>query len=242
MLSSKFLVHWTGKNFETFDDDNIRRDQYAARLKNWYQDGLFAKRADAELIFRLPEPGHVNKFKMKRLVRICLTEIRLSQAKDHSDRYGKLGIGFAREFIASKGGRPVIYTPWEAKVRLMEESAWRAWQKSATNGEIRESLNWLFAFFKVMSNGEPEGSPLYEDYYEEMEWRLVYGESLDGSGTFMHGTEPETFRMKFEPGDVQVIVFPDGEVMRKTLNDNDMKKFFALHQPNLLLLEDCRDF
>ncbi len=45
--------------------------------------------ADAELIFRLPEPGHVNKFKMKRLVRICLTEIRLSQAKDHSDRYGE---------------------------------------------------------------------------------------------------------------------------------------------------------
>ena len=28
MLSSKFLVHWTGKDFETFDDDNIRRDQY----------------------------------------------------------------------------------------------------------------------------------------------------------------------------------------------------------------------
>src|SRR6266542_6844878 len=96
--------------------------------------------ADAELIFRLPEPGLVNKFKMKRLIRICLTEIRLSQAKDHSDRYGKLGIGFTREFIANKGGRPVMYTPWEAKVRLMEESAWRVWQNSAGNDEIREPL------------------------------------------------------------------------------------------------------
>jgi len=243
MPSSRFLVHWTGqKDFEKLREDNLKWDKYAARLKDWYQIGLFAKTADAELIFRLPEPGLVNKFKMKRLIRICLTEIRLSQAKDHSDRYGKLGIGFTREFIANKGGRPVMYTPWEAKVRLMEESAWRVWQNSAGNDEIREPLTWLLAFFKVMSNGKPEDSRGYEDYYEEMEWRLVFGESLDHSGTFTPTADPDTYRVTFEPNDVTVIVFPHEEVLQRTLNDSDMKRFFAAHQPDLVLLKDCKHF
>jgi len=88
----------------------------------------------------------------------------------------------------------------------MEENAWRVWQRAAGNDEVREPLTWLLAFFKVMSNG-PENSRGYEDYYEEMEWRLVYGESLDRSGTFSQGTEPDTYRMKFEPGDFTLIVF-----------------------------------
>ena len=35
-------------------------------------------------------------------------------AQTHAERYGKLGIGFTRDFILNKGGRPVIYIPHTA--------------------------------------------------------------------------------------------------------------------------------
>jgi hypothetical protein len=100
-IHSKILVHWTGKK------DNgsayIKDQEYVERLKNYYKNGLFAKRTSEDSI---------RKWKIKNLVRICFTEIRLSQVQTHAKRYGKLGIGFSRDFIMNKGGRPVIYIPF----------------------------------------------------------------------------------------------------------------------------------
>lgn len=43
-------------------------------------------------------------------------------------------------------------------------------------------------------------------------WRLVYGESLDTSGTFTtDDNAPYTHRVQFQPKDVKVLVFPDEE-------------------------------
>lgn len=235
-MRSKFLVHWTGKqDFEPLVEAE-KREKYAARLKDWYQNGLFARDVN-ELILRLPGAGEVDKIKMKHLARICFTEIRLSQAQRHSERYGKLGIGFSRDFIANKGGRPVFYNPWEAKSRWVEQNLWLAHQQG--NHQIQELLTGPLAYFKPMSNGLPEDAEDYEDYYEEMEWRLVYGGPLDDTGTFLPGAEPDTFRVKFDPSDVSLIVFPDGEVMRKTIDDTEMKRFFVEHQPDLITLEHC---
>ncbi|HXM35628.1 MAG TPA: abortive infection system antitoxin AbiGi family protein [Pyrinomonadaceae bacterium] len=232
-MRSKFLVHWTGKDLEPLAEAE-RSEKYAARLKDWYQNGLFARSVN-ELILRLPKPGQVDKIKMKNLARICFTEIRLSQAESHSGRYGKLGIGFTRDFIANKGGRPVFYNPWEAKSRWVEQNMWLAHERG--NDEIKELLDGPLAYFKLMSNAD--GS---EDYYEEMEWRLVHGGIFNDTGTFTAGAEPDTYRVKFEASDVSLIVVPDREVMLRILDDNDMKQVFAAHQPDLILLQDCIHF
>ena len=169
--------------------------------------------------------------------------MRLSEADEHSKRYGRLGIGFTSDLIANKGGRPVIYLPWEAKARLLEEGIFRAWEKAKSGGnpDLEQLLGWIVAFCKPMS--ERPGSSSYVNNYEEMEWRIVHGGRLDTSGTFTADSfVPEAYRMKFDPVDVALIVFPDQDVMRRTLNDSDMKSFFAVHQPNLLLLDDCRYF
>src|SRR4030095_9224196 len=148
-MRSKFLVHWTGQvDFEPLVEAE-RREKYTQRLKDWYQNGLFARNVN-ELILRLPKPGQVDKIKMKHLARVCFTEIRLSQAARHSERYGKLGIGFTRDFIANKGGRPVFYNPWEAKSRWVEQNLWLAHQHG--NHEIQELLTGPLAYFKLMSN------------------------------------------------------------------------------------------
>jgi hypothetical protein len=112
---------------------------------------------------------------------------------------------------------------------------------SKNDADVRKRLKWILAFCKQMSNGKPQDSEEYLDYYEEMEWRLVMGESLDRSKAF---TNPKRgiHRVPFDPVDVQLIVFPNDEVKRLTLDDVEMKPFFAGHQPNLINLEDCSHF
>lgn len=237
-VHSKFLFHWIGQDLveeetkKLITPDALAKE-YARRLKDDYQNGLFT--------IRKKEPKVLPKVSIDHLVRICFTEIRLGQAKTHADRYGKLGIGFTRDFVVKKGGRRVIYVPWESDSGLLEESIKSVWKKSKGNEEIHKPAKWLFAFCKPMSNAEAEDSKEYINYYEEMEWRMVYGEGSDRSGAF---TNPKRYehRVRFDPADVKVIVFPDERVKQRILDDADMKKFFSKHQPNLVTLEDCPHF
>jgi len=238
MPNSKFLVHWTGndlikrKHAENHLEDWLV-NEYANRLKNDYQEGLYTERKKEKEVL----PG----IAISNLVRICFSEIRLSESGTHAACYGELGIGFTRDFIAKKGGRRVVYVPYETEEGLLEQSIKVAWKKSKGNAELQKRLKWVLAFCKPMSNGMPEDSAEYRDYYEEMEWRLVYGESLDSSKAF---TNPKRgiHRVRFEPGNVKLIIFPNDNVRQQTLNDNDMKQFFAIHQPDLILLENCNHF
>lgn len=239
-VHSKFLVHWIGQDLVEEETKKLTTPdalakEYARRLKDDYQNGLFT--------IRKKEPKVLPKISIDHLVRICFTEIRLGQAKTHADRYGKLGIGFTRDFVIKKGGRRVIYVPFEPNSGLLEKSITSVWKKSRGKQyeEIHKAAKWLFAFCKPMSNGEAEGSNEYINYYEEMEWRLVYGENSDRSGAW---TIPKRYehRVKFDPGDVKVIVFPNDRVKQLTLEDADMKTFFRNQQPNLVMLEDCPHF
>lgn len=221
-IHSTILVHWTGKKDIELEPEDVRRKRYLERLLDYYQNGLFAKRVTEETL---------RKRKIKNFVRICFTEIRLSQAKLHADRYGKLGIGFARDFILDKGGRPVIYVPYRSMPgsRLLEESI------------EKMSNKWLEAHVKRMSNGKSEDSNDYEDYYEEMEWRLVYDESSDNKH-FTDGHERGVHRLRFKSKDVRVIIFPDESMKRMSLEDEKLKKYLSEHMPIMAALDACGDF
>ena len=153
MPISKFLIHWTGRDLvkrqsaENLPEDWLVRE-YAKRLKDNYQNGLFTERKKEKDVLR--------GLAIDSLVRLCFTEIRLSQAQIHAKRYGGLGIGFSRDFVAARGGRRVLYVPNEPEGGLLERSIKDAWKKSEGNAEIRKHLKWVFAFCKPMSNGKPE--------------------------------------------------------------------------------------
>ena len=123
----------------------------------------------------------------------------------------------------------------------MEESISSVWKKSKGSDEIHKAAKWLLAFCKPMSNGEIEGSKKYINYYDEMEWRLVYGENSDRSRAWTNPRRGE-HRVRFDASDVKVIVFPNDRVKQLTLDDADMKNFFRTHQPNLVMLKDCAHF
>lgn len=224
-IHSKFLVHWTGKDIE--DCPVTEKSQlYVERLKDDLEKGLFAKRTSEDSI---------RYWKIKNLVKICFTEIRLSQTQTHAERYGKLGIGFTRDFIMNKGGRQVIYVPFDAKddSRLLEDSIRNVYEKSNDNGEIHRSSKWIMAHVKRMSNEKDD------DYYEEMEWRLVYDER---STHFTNGETKNVHRLKFEASDIKVIIFPDENTKQQSLSDNVIRDYFSKHLPIMATLDDCRNF
>ena len=232
-IHSKILVHWTGKKVTKKGSRFIKETKYVERLKDYYQKGLFAKRTYEDSI---------RNWKIKNLIRICFTEIRLSQVQKHANRYGKLGIGFTRDFIINKGGRPVIYIPFKPKDGILEESITQIHKISKSNNdEIHMLIKWIMAHVKRMSNGKSEDSPDYENYYEEMEWRLVYDESPDNKH-FIKGKSKDFYRLKFGPSDIKIIIFPNEHIMQMSLKDADLKKYFSKHMPILVTLEDCTNF
>src|ERR1044071_2951641 len=72
-IRSKFLVHWTGGDIDSATiDDDLKRNRYLERLRDDYVNGLFARKC---------EEGTLRSIKLKRLIRLCFTEIRLSQVQ-----------------------------------------------------------------------------------------------------------------------------------------------------------------
>ena len=231
-IHSKFLVHWTGNGKDDIESisESVRPQRYLERLIDYYQNGLYAKRTNEAVI---------RGWQIKNIIRLCFTEIRLSQVQTHAERYGKLGIGFTRDFIMNRGGRPVIYIPFEAKVdaRLLEDSIKNAYKKSIDNEEIQKSLKWIMAHVKRMSNGNSE------DYknYEEMEWRLVYDENPNNKH-FTKGEAEGIHRLRFKASDIKIIIFPDEGIRQMSFENNAIRKYFSEHMPIMATLGDCCNF
>jgi len=223
---SKILVHWTGKKDIENNPENNRAQLYVDRLKDYYQYGLYMKRTEEDVLRGL---------KIKYLLRLCFTEIRLSQAREHANNYGNLGIGFSRDFILDRGGRPVIYIPFNAKRCLLEENLKQAYNKSKGIDEIHKPLKYVLAFTKRMVNEQGD------NHYDEMEWRIVHDENPNDL-YIVKDICKDAFRFKFLESDIKVIVFPDEETKKISLNDEDIKVFFSRYTPITVTLDDCDNF
>jgi hypothetical protein len=89
-----------------------------------------------------------------------------------------------------------------------------------------------------MDNGPCQTYVCY-DFYEEMEWRLVYDESST------HFTKNETegiHRLKIEASDIKVIIFPDEVTKQQSLGDEFIRKYFSEHLPIMSILDECSNF
>jgi hypothetical protein len=181
-VRSRFLVHWTGKDFES--NDSTASDRYIQRLLRTIETGLWLNPCREVLvggrgIYELTVPM------------TCFTEIRLSAANSHASRYGRLGFGFDRLFILSSGGSPVLYTRPSSDNLVMQRVSGVLGRLdglesflTASGGdtdrfyavrdvwEARDLMQQLCAFIKVMS--EP-GTDDFQ-YLEEAEWRVAYNE------------------------------------------------------------------
>lgn len=132
------------------------------RLKSILTYGLWMNDPDDEASFRTR--GHPGS--RPAVPRVCFTELKLSEARSHADRYGRLGIGFKRPFVVERGGLPVLYYPqWSNE-----------WVRSVGRQDLAFAEDDILAcFLKRMG----PGAGISYDYLDECEWRIVYSPWLE---------------------------------------------------------------
>ena len=102
-VHSDFLIHWTGDDIDKDYDSNWWQsnksepnkaiiEPYLRRLKYILRYGLWMNQEKGFVEF------NGKKIKIPSVARACFTELRLSEARKHAQKFGRLGIGFKRFF------------------------------------------------------------------------------------------------------------------------------------------------
>lgn len=177
-IHSDFIIHWTGKDIDkNFDKDLCKNNssdtnedvtsRYLIRFKNILKHGLWMTSDDEEKTIKIN-----NKTVERPLVsRTCFTELKLSEARYHAEKYGRLGIGFKRFFLFDRFGGPMIYfCPDKNNFFFLP---------SFKNGNKYPDDAYYSCFLKPMYPPREGNDTIRYDYYDESEWRIIYSEEMD---------------------------------------------------------------
>jgi hypothetical protein len=238
MIHSKFLIHWTGRDINHND-----RKKYVDKLKSVLQKGL-CMNPGKETIY-----GKDSRRITAEIARVCFTEIKLTQTEEHAKQYGRLGIGFNRDFVLEREGNPVFYVQNGEKSHIIQNlTNLISWMKSLPDDDIVglriKELEIISGYLKNMSCRDENELK----YYDEMEWRIVHISRLEGPNNYIQNIGETTkegeksYRLKFNPKDIQLIVFPDSGTLRLAMRDEEISEYFNSYMPTLIALDDCKNF
>ena len=232
ILHTKFLIHWTGKDFHQPQNelsDDIR-NQYIDRLIDVLQHGFFMKPGNETI-------WGTNKASITgRISRTCFTEIKLSLAKEHATKYGSLGIGVNRKYVLERYGGPVFYVQNGSNSNIIENFYKVLLFLDKHKEEIKKEFAIICGYLKNMSEKDQEEL----SYYDELEWRITHLNRLDGKYVTTQDASNYIYRIKIKPEDIKVIVFPDIKTKNMTLIRSDINKL--IDNPICVTLDDCQDF
>jgi hypothetical protein len=233
ILHTKFIVHWTGKDFHILNkplNDNLRV-KYIQRLIDTLENGFFMK-VGTEKIYDLD-----GQWIQASISRICFTEIKLSLAKNHSQLYGNLGIGVDREFVLKRYGNPVFYVMNGnySNVLVCARKVIDCLEKK--DKAISKEFQTLLGYFKNMN--EQNSDEL--KYYDELEWRITHLIRLETENYLtVQDRANYIYRVKISKDDIKVIIFPDEKTKVKAFNSS---RFVALiDKPICVTISDCENF
>jgi hypothetical protein len=150
------LFHWIGNHIDSLTGGSLTdalRDEYVNCLRGALVRGLWVKTPrDPDCL------GDGSLIKVHRPI-TCFTEWTLGQSLPHTTRYGRLGLGFPKKFVLSRGGQPVIYVRDSSKndpyTRALKELA-RFFRRSELKDmvskhqlkEVQEHFDYLAHFNK----------------------------------------------------------------------------------------------
>ena len=237
-IRSQILIHWTEPRLPADLSESIKPTSvgYVDLIRSIYDKGLR---------FSIPNTGDrlfgssIHSPKIPQVPMICYTELRLSDVQEHTKRYGKMGIGFDRDWLKRDcGANPVFYVQntWGSVVTTNLPSIISECQKI-------ENLEAFLSFVKPMSEFfDPDSTN-----YEEMEWRMISrpayiakdnglipiddAERLEKDGYF-----------RFPLDRVLIIVAPDEETQKAILHDPKIQKYFDKHMPMMVTTDSCSQF
>lgn len=216
MLRSDFLIHWTGRDIENKHKDHpaAKQEEYVARLRNTLDSGLWMNKTKEEIA-----GGDGTRIEHGRLRPVtCFSEIKLSDVRKHTERYGCLGLGFSRDFVIRRFGAPVQYVSgmeddiivenfvccWK-QLEAMRSLIWVISSKHLDvlgEGKVHELHNRLvgaqkaldvnISFIKNMSDPNCSIFPKDFTFLNEAEWRIVETRKARSQGlTKKFGFEPQ---------------------------------------------------
>jgi hypothetical protein len=114
-IHSDFLIHWTGWDIDKQFDPDWKADTvstrirdglveaYSQRLKDILRFGLWMTQSNDNQEIRV----NGRKFAKPLVARTCFTELKLSEARKHAEKFGRLGIGVKRYFVFDRLGGPM---------------------------------------------------------------------------------------------------------------------------------------
>ncbi len=252
MHRSDFLTHWTGKDIAT-DVVHLTADErqrYFARLKDTLTHGLWMTKPGERLVSAYN--GHPASIELEPNM-TCFTELRLSGAQPHFERYGLLGFVVRRKFVLERGGGPVFYTRQHDDDLLVACAArvffWTAISapgsvareldaKDVDSAEdVRKAFMFLCAYFKGMST---HGTDDFA-FLDENEWRIVQsGGHIDAGRIAKTGRERPFYRIPLTPTDLRMLVVPDDQVRAQTLDDDELRAWFGRTSIPILTTQEVR--
>lgn len=215
---SNYLIHWTGKDsdekgFNTLLDI-LRDNRLRFGSNEFVRLGLSTSVAEV------------------RDEMVCFTDVPIRYSHEHCMKYGKFGIAFGKQFLASKGAQPVFYyTPFTMPdvikiIRFTIEPG----ETTVIPQDIMKALRRHFYFSQPYSNDS--FASRHASFYER-EWRLgeqnldenfgeggvVYKRALAGEarplGKLMSDDKYKYF--PFKVSDVSFVVVP--QVFEAKLRD-----------------------
>jgi hypothetical protein len=170
--------------------------------------------------------------------RVCFTEIKLSVARKHSQRYGSLGLGVDRDFVLKRYGNPVFYVKsGKSNVAVNANKVLESLKSNDPSGNILLEYRTLLAYFKNMNDRGSENL----EYYDELEWRVTHLNRLESEGRLsVVDRTNHVYLLKLKPGDVKVLVFPDEETKKRAFNNTRFSRL--IEKPICLTIDDCENF
>jgi hypothetical protein len=109
----KQLYYWLGYHIDypTPDSKQVKlddavRSKYVDALKRSLTQGLWVKTPGTpDRLGNVPGGTH---FQVHRPI-ACFTEWQVNESLAHTTRYGRMGLGFPRDFVFKRGGHPIVY-------------------------------------------------------------------------------------------------------------------------------------
>jgi hypothetical protein len=170
-VHSDFLIHWTGKDLDCAYDpqwdhsgksttDSVLAEKYIKRLHAILKYGLWLT---TEPESTWPVAGV--RVTIPSTPKVCFTELKLSESRNHARQYGRLGIGVKRPYVFERCGRPLAYFGFHEYAQHDHFLKSCATELSNPN---------LLNFFKPMNSAKT----LNYDLYSESEWRIIFLQEL----------------------------------------------------------------
>lgn len=224
-LSANYLIHFT-RNIES--------------LKKILETGFMVNLCEETIVLK----EKINTFHVP-MVSFC--DIPLSEIIEHTNHYGKYGIGMTKAWGESKGINPIIYLQkkslltkaLQASIKLSIKNI----NKIAKSGEVpTEDLVESARITSYIKNYEclhdHKRYPKGYRFYDEKEWRFVPIETVHGNLVLPHYFDRELeklgknafneIKLDFTPNDIKYLIIEnDDEILEIISHIKAVKKKYA---------------